>query len=84
MPRINCCIATSSAAKASTRTAATTRGRPNNSPPGGSQLFHDKAGSKDKTLDLYEGHVHGLLNDIGKDVVVADIKRWIAARLAAA
>jgi acylglycerol lipase len=52
--------------------------------PGGSQLFHDKAGSEDKTLKLYEGHVHDLLNDIGKDVVIADIKRWIDARLAAA
>jgi acylglycerol lipase len=52
--------------------------------PGGSQLFHDKAGSKDKTLKLYDGHVHDLLNDIGKHVVIADIKGWIAARLATA
>jgi alpha-beta hydrolase superfamily lysophospholipase len=52
--------------------------------PGGSQLFYDKAGSSDKTLKLYEGHVHDLLNDIGKDVVIADIKRWIAAQLATA
>jgi acylglycerol lipase len=52
--------------------------------PGGSQLFYDTAGSKDKTLKLYEGHVHDLLNDIDKEVVMTDIKRWIDAHLPAA
>jgi len=51
--------------------------------PGGSQLFYDTAGSTDKTLKLYEGHVHDLLNDFGKDAVIADVKDWIAARLPA-
>jgi acylglycerol lipase len=49
--------------------------------PGGSQLFYDAAGSTDKTLKLYEGHVHDLLNDLGKDAVMADIRRWIDARV---
>jgi acylglycerol lipase len=49
--------------------------------PGGSQFFYDSAGSKDKTLKLYEGHVHDLLNDLGKDAVMVDIKAWIGARL---
>ena len=49
--------------------------------PGGSQLFYDSAGSSDKTLKLYDGHVHDLLNDFGKEVVIADIKGWIDARL---
>ncbi len=49
--------------------------------PSGSQLFYDTAGSKDKTLKLYEGHVHDLLNDLGKEAVMADIKVWIDARL---
>jgi alpha-beta hydrolase superfamily lysophospholipase len=49
--------------------------------PSGSQLFYDTAGSKDKTLKLYEGHVHDLLNDLGKEAVMADIKVWIEARL---
>jgi alpha-beta hydrolase superfamily lysophospholipase len=49
--------------------------------PSGSQFFYDTAGSKDKTLKLYEGHVHDLLNDLGKDAVMADIKAWIGARL---
>jgi len=51
--------------------------------PSGSQLFYDTAGSADKTLKLYEGHFHDLLNDVDKEVVMADIKRWIDARASA-
>jgi alpha-beta hydrolase superfamily lysophospholipase len=47
----------------------------------GSQFFYDTAGSKDKTLKLYEGHYHDLLNDLGKEQVMADIRGWIEARL---
>jgi acylglycerol lipase len=47
----------------------------------GSQFFHETAGSKDKTLKLYEGHYHDLLNDIGKESVIADIKNWITSHL---
>jgi alpha-beta hydrolase superfamily lysophospholipase len=49
--------------------------------PSGSQRFFDNAGSADKTLKLYDGHYHDLLNDLDKEVVMADIKDWIAARL---
>ena len=49
--------------------------------PGGSQFFYDNAGSTDKTLKLYEGHYHDLLNDIDKEVVMADIDGWIDARV---
>ena len=49
----------------------------------GSQFFYDTAGSKDKTLKLYEGHYHDLLNDVGKEGVMADIKAWIAKHLPA-
>ena len=49
--------------------------------PNGSQLFYDTAGSADKTLKLYEGHVHDLLNDVDKERVMADINAWIDARL---
>lgn len=52
--------------------------------PSGSQHFYERAGSNDKTLKLYEGHFHDLLNDIGKEVVMADIKSWIGARIPAA
>jgi alpha-beta hydrolase superfamily lysophospholipase len=51
--------------------------------PSGSQLFYDTAGSADKTLKLYEGHAHDLLNDIGREGVMADIKDWISARIGA-
>lgn len=52
--------------------------------PGGSQLFYDTAGSTDKTLKLYEGHYHDLLNDIGKEEVMTDINAWINAHLSPA
>jgi alpha-beta hydrolase superfamily lysophospholipase len=47
----------------------------------GSEFFHEHAGSADKTLKLYEGHYHDLLNDIGKEQVFADILGWIEARM---
>ena len=47
----------------------------------GSQFFFDHAGSSDKTIKLYEDHYHDLLNDYGKDDVMADIVSWIDARL---
>ena len=46
----------------------------------GSQFFHDMAGSQDMTLKLYEGHYHDLLDDLGKEQVMADIRAWINAR----
>jgi len=49
--------------------------------PSGSQLFFDSAGSSDKTLKLYDGHFHDLLNDVGKEDVIADITRWIDGRV---
>ena len=48
--------------------------------PAGSQRFYDRSGSKDKTLKLYEGHFHDLLNDVGREEVMEDITGWIAAR----
>jgi alpha-beta hydrolase superfamily lysophospholipase len=45
----------------------------------GSQFFYDNAGSTDKTIKLYEGHYHDLLNDLDKEKVMADIQEWIAA-----
>jgi alpha-beta hydrolase superfamily lysophospholipase len=52
--------------------------------PSGSQEFHAAAGSKDKTLKLYDGHFHDLLNDVGKELVLSDIVGWIDARLPSA
>ncbi|HJZ77764.1 MAG TPA: lysophospholipase [Vicinamibacterales bacterium] len=47
----------------------------------GSQKFYDDARSTDKTLKLYDGHVHDLLNDVGKAEVMADLARWLNARI---
>jgi alpha-beta hydrolase superfamily lysophospholipase len=49
--------------------------------PSGSQLFFNTAGSKDKTLKLYDAGYHDLLNDVDRDVVMLDITRWVDARL---
>lgn len=45
--------------------------------PRGSQHFYEQAGSRDKTLKLYEGHYHDLLNDLDKEIVMADIQNWL-------
>ena len=47
----------------------------------GSEFFYETAGSKDKTLNLYDGHYHDLLNDIGKEQVFDDVRQWIVARV---
>ncbi len=47
----------------------------------GSEFFFEHAGSTDKTLKLYEGHYHDLLNDIGKEGVMGDITAWINDRI---
>ena len=51
--------------------------------PSGSQRFYETAGSRDKTLKLYDGHFHDLLNDIDKEVVMSDIKAWVDAHIPA-
>ena len=47
----------------------------------GSQQFYDSAGSRDKTLKLYEGAYHDLFNDTDRDRVMADISAWIESRI---
>ena len=49
--------------------------------PSGSKHFFERSASSDKTLKLYEGHYHDLLNDVGKDQVLADIQGWIDAHV---
>ncbi|MFT3827795.1 MAG: alpha/beta hydrolase [Chitinophagaceae bacterium] len=49
--------------------------------PSGSQEFYDNTGSTDKTLKLYEGHYHDLLNDLDKEIVMADILEWVNKRI---
>ncbi len=49
--------------------------------PEGSQFFFDTAGSADKTLTLYEGHYHDMLNDVGREKVLGDVLAWIEERV---
>jgi acylglycerol lipase len=51
--------------------------------PAGSQYFYDKAASTDKTLKLYEGHYHDLFGDLDKEIVMADVLKWIDERIPA-
>ena len=51
--------------------------------PSGSQRFYEMAGSRDKTLKLYDGHFHDLLNDLDKEVVMNDVKAWVDAHIPA-
>lgn len=49
--------------------------------PAGSKRFYEMAGSSDKTLKLYEGHYHDLLNDVDKQIVMNDILSWLDAHV---
>jgi len=49
--------------------------------PEGSRMLLERAGSLDKTLKLYEGHVHDLLRDVGREIVLADIAQWLEFRI---
>lgn len=49
--------------------------------PEGSREFHGAAGSADKTLKLYDGHVHDLLGDYGRQQVMADVTAWLDAHV---
>ncbi len=49
--------------------------------PTGSQHLYEMAGSKDKTLKLYEGSFHDPLNDLDRETLIGDIVGWIVDRL---
>ena len=46
----------------------------------GSYLLHERCGSQDKTITIYEGGFHELWNDLEKDAVLAAIGDWILER----
>jgi acylglycerol lipase len=49
--------------------------------PEGSRLLYDRAGSKDKTLKLYQGFYHEIFNEPDREQVLSDMEGWLAARL---
>jgi alpha-beta hydrolase superfamily lysophospholipase len=49
--------------------------------PEGSRLLYERVASADKTLKLYEGLHHEILNEPEKDQVIADIVDWLDARI---
>jgi alpha-beta hydrolase superfamily lysophospholipase len=50
-------------------------------PPDGSRTFIRRVGHPDRELREYPGAYHALFADIGRERVLSDVERWIAARL---
>jgi alpha-beta hydrolase superfamily lysophospholipase len=51
-------------------------------PPEGSEMILERAGSKDKSIIRYDGLYHELLNEPERQKVLDDIVAWMDARLA--
>lgn len=49
--------------------------------PEGSQTFYDSLGSKDKTINFYEGLYHEIFNEPEKDQIFAEMTDWLNARI---
>ena len=45
--------------------------------PAGGREFYERAGSKDKTLITYPGHLHELLRETQRERVFADVLGWL-------
>ncbi len=49
--------------------------------PAGSKALFERVTSEDKTLKLYDGFYHEILNEPGKQEVYEDVLEWLMARL---
>ena len=49
--------------------------------PAGAKMLYDKAGSRDKTLKVYEGLVHEVFNEPERARVLEDVEDWLAAHV---
>jgi acylglycerol lipase len=47
--------------------------------PGGAQFLNDRAGSKDKTVKIYEGLYHEVFNEPEYARVLDDVESWLSA-----
>jgi acylglycerol lipase len=48
----------------------------------GSRMVHERAGSDDKTLEIYDGLRHEILNEPEKERVISEMIEWLDARSA--
>ena len=53
-------------------------------PVDGAVMVNDRAASSDRTLRLYEGLYHEILNEPEQESVLADLVGWLEARTATA
>ncbi len=49
--------------------------------PDGAQILYERAGSKDKTLRIYDGLYHEIFNEPERGRVFRDIEDWLAAHV---
>jgi len=49
--------------------------------PSGAQLFYNLAGSRDKTIKIYNGFYHEVFNEPEHEQVLNDVKTWIESHL---
>lgn len=52
-------------------------------PPEAGRLLYGAAGSRDKTLKVYDGLYHEVFNEPEREMVLADVEAWLEAHLAA-
>jgi alpha-beta hydrolase superfamily lysophospholipase len=49
--------------------------------PAGARMVYERAGSVDKTLNVYDGLYHEILNEPEQEKVVGDVVKWIGAHV---
>jgi len=49
--------------------------------PSGAQMLHDKVGSKDKTIKIYEGFYHEVFNEPEHPQVLSYVEGWLESHL---
>ena len=49
--------------------------------PGGAQMLYNQAGSRDKTLKVYEGLYHEVHNEPERSTMFKDVEAWLAERV---
>ena len=49
--------------------------------PSGAKMLYDKASSKDKTLQIYDGMYHEVFNEPDRERVLKDVESWLEKQL---